>query len=364
MLEITEYDFKDKYLLMDTFDDPNYTQVPNQLLGSWERNPASGESTFIPGMLSDMSEAELKVCLALCRLTYGFHRERAPAPLSFLQDMTGMSRQGVLNGLERLVERGLFFRFGRDGRTTVWARGEANSQRSRPIMVNEVDRYSQRSRHNKESIKKERKNALSSAKSTEEPAQDLPADPVPEDYTVHYYYRNKEFVRAVGTVTKGPWVVNCPNCENDVTIGALEEATECLCGMHEFVLMKHRPKAVLPEENEAVAAYFLITGRKRGTIAQVWLDEIVAKVTDVPFWRQVVKEYCGQGWNRGSVDKMLKYYEEGRLPGTRKKKEDDQGEPKVTYEEGRRQLHYDDGPKKGAPRVEMVDGRRQLHYDG
>jgi len=331
--EVTEYGLEDKYLLMDAFEDPNYTQIPNQLLGSWERDN-EGTSTFIIGMLANMSEAELKVCLALCRLTYGFHRERTRAALSLLQKMTGMSRQGVLNGIERLTDRGLFSKEeGAPRTTTKWIRGDAEkepSQRSRPALVNEVDQTSQRSRPYKESIKKGNKdNRLSSAN---------PA----EDYTVTHYYKSAE-VAVLGTRTKGPWSVVCLNCLNDVKIDALETAVECLCGYHQFILTKHRPKAELPDRNEAVEAYLLITGRKRNTIAKEWLDKIESTVTDIPFWRQVVTEYCGLGWNRGNITTMLQYYEENRLPGTRKKKEADG--PREEVIDGKKTLVYDEAPR-------------------
>jgi hypothetical protein len=155
--QITEYDIRDKYILSDEWEDPNFTQIPNQLLGSWEKDK-NGEAVFIHGMMSDMSESELKVCLVLCRLTYGFHRDRAKASISFIQDATGMSRQGVLNGIDRLASRGVFTKVSKPGIETNWERNDvvpATSQRSRPALVNEVDRTSQRSRPNKESINKE-----------------------------------------------------------------------------------------------------------------------------------------------------------------------------------------------------------------
>jgi len=80
---------------------PNYTQLPNAVLG----DVAKG-GVVLPGLMASMGEAELKVTLALARLTIGFHRDDTRTPLSRLMQITGMSRQGVLIGIEQAEERG------------------------------------------------------------------------------------------------------------------------------------------------------------------------------------------------------------------------------------------------------------------
>jgi hypothetical protein len=302
-------------------DDPNYTQIPNQLLGSWERN-GKKDSVFIPGAMSDMSESELKVCLALCRLTYGFHRINADGSIGFLVEMTGMSRQGVLNGIERLVGRGFFSRSIGSNGVGVWQREVAEDELPegsllrRPPLVNEVDQGSQRSRPNKERIKKEKEKRLS------ETAKPPPAE-VPDNYTVTYYYKDREHVSVIGKATTGPWRVQCPDCGGDVQIDELDaRGTECYCGMHEFVLLRHKPKVSVSRYSDAVEAYYGIArarGIKYGSMTD-WHGEIDKYVTDVSRWRRVVKEYIAQnGWSPMAVDKMLTYYRENRLPGSRKK---------------------------------------------
>lgn len=74
---------------------PNYTQIPNLILDAY---------------LPAMSEAELKITLAISRQTFGWHREQAALSLSRLQKMTGLSRQGVINGITSGMERGTIYR--------------------------------------------------------------------------------------------------------------------------------------------------------------------------------------------------------------------------------------------------------------
>lgn len=132
-------------------DKPNYTQMPNLLLDD---------------LLMQMGEAELKVTIALSRLTFGYHRDKVEISLSVLQEITHLSRQGVINGINAGLERGTVERI--DGKRggfiySLAVNGEqpATSQRSRLVndvdqqptsqpnglpLVNEVDQTSQPSR--------------------------------------------------------------------------------------------------------------------------------------------------------------------------------------------------------------------------
>lgn len=67
---------------------PNYTQVPNAL--------------FV--MFQQMPEGAMRCILQIARQTFGFHRDEAICSLDYLQMTTGMSRQGVLNGIAWLME--------------------------------------------------------------------------------------------------------------------------------------------------------------------------------------------------------------------------------------------------------------------
>lgn len=76
-------------------DKPNYTQVPNLL---------------IEDLMIHMSEAELKVTLAISRQTFGYHRDRIKLSLSALQELTGLSRPTVVKGINEGIERGTITR--------------------------------------------------------------------------------------------------------------------------------------------------------------------------------------------------------------------------------------------------------------
>lgn len=131
-------------------DKPNYTQMPNLLLDD---------------LLMQMGEAELKVTIALSRLTFGYHRDKVEISLSHLQEITHLSRQGVINGINAGLERGTITRT--EGKRSGFIyelaiNGEhPTSQRSGLVnevdhpptsqpnglpLVNEVDQTSQRSR--------------------------------------------------------------------------------------------------------------------------------------------------------------------------------------------------------------------------
>lgn len=79
----------------------NYTQVPNTILDT----------------MSDLKPAAFKLAMALCRLTYGYHRESVEASLTDLQELTGLSRQGVINASAEIEH---LFSSLKDGGTTVW----------------------------------------------------------------------------------------------------------------------------------------------------------------------------------------------------------------------------------------------------
>ncbi|HMR01740.1 MAG TPA: replication protein [Candidatus Competibacter phosphatis] len=134
---------------------PNYTQIPNILLEDH---------------IKAMTEAEMRVALAIARKTFGWHKRQDKLSLSQLMDLTGMSRQGVINGIEAGIKRGIIRRE-RDGQGYLYelvvtpgkavnevdqCADESTSQPGRPALVNEVDQLSkktsQRSRPTKERI--------------------------------------------------------------------------------------------------------------------------------------------------------------------------------------------------------------------
>jgi len=78
-----------------SYEGPNYTQIPNLLLDEH---------------LAGMGEAELKVTLVIARQTIGWQKEKDKLSVTQLMEKTGLSRQGVLNGIDAGVARGTITR--------------------------------------------------------------------------------------------------------------------------------------------------------------------------------------------------------------------------------------------------------------
>lgn len=68
---------------------PNYTQIPNIILDR----------------LSDLTGAQLKVMLLVCRETFGFHRQKTRSmKLAAIMSHTGLSKQGAISAIDVLVK--------------------------------------------------------------------------------------------------------------------------------------------------------------------------------------------------------------------------------------------------------------------
>jgi phage replication O-like protein O len=120
-------------------DKPNWTEVPNALM---ELMP------YLP-------DAECRVMLVIARKTHGYHKTCDVISYSQLTNSTNMSRQGVINGIEGLIKRGILKRtpsgFNNGFCYEILADQVVNEvdhlkqstkctgQRSRPLVVNEVD---------------------------------------------------------------------------------------------------------------------------------------------------------------------------------------------------------------------------------
>ena len=65
----------------------NYTQIPNVCFDYWMEN---------------LSPAEFKVLMCICRKTLGYHRPSDNLSLSQIMKLTGLSRGGVINSIEKL----------------------------------------------------------------------------------------------------------------------------------------------------------------------------------------------------------------------------------------------------------------------
>ena len=113
---------------------PNYTQTPNDVFA----------------LIPEMKDAELRVTLIIVRETFGWQQGGSAAMLSLtdLMGLTGLSRQGVLNGLNAGKARGTIYQI-KGERTAKTAYGlvvnvvdqstPLTSPRSRPELVNVVD---------------------------------------------------------------------------------------------------------------------------------------------------------------------------------------------------------------------------------
>jgi len=174
---------------------PNFTQVPNEIIA----------------LMADMGDCELLVVIAICRATFGWHKKRDRISITQLEAVTGLSRQGVLNGTAQAMERGIVTRFAVSngfeyeievvnvvdcsGLTSQRSGLDSSegSQRSRPEVVNYVDQISQKlvnvvdtqKKAEKESSKQKQKK---SARANEIPSQaDAPPPPLWSDARVAAY---------------------------------------------------------------------------------------------------------------------------------------------------------------------------------
>lgn len=74
---------------------PNYTQIPNVIF------------ELMADKNAHLTEAELRVILAIARKTFGWHKKRDKISLSQLEALTAMTRTSVKSGLDAAIERGL-----------------------------------------------------------------------------------------------------------------------------------------------------------------------------------------------------------------------------------------------------------------
>lgn len=117
---------------------PNYTQIPNALLDD---------------LLHVMSNSELRVVLVIARKTFGWQKKSDRISISQIAKMAKMSRQGVINGIEQGMERGIikrrksgqnyYYSLNIEQRTSLnnGLDETETSQRSRPELVNDVDHF-------------------------------------------------------------------------------------------------------------------------------------------------------------------------------------------------------------------------------
>lgn len=201
----------------------NYTKSPNEIYAA----------------MPDMSEAELRVTMALVRLTYGYHREDCKATFDTLQEMTGMSRQGVADGAKAVKERG-FFRPGE--KRSMWetvCSVDQNSLPSRPndepeqstTLTNSVYLVDQNSLPSRPSTSGLKKNIKKSIKKEEQPQ---PPAPEPDGELLQL---EKHFINVAGIIPGRSGYDE--NWERPLALildqaGSIEKAKERIAGAVEF----------------------------------------------------------------------------------------------------------------------------------
>ena len=71
---------------------PNHTQVPNELIDKWMR---------------ELSNAQFKVMIAICRKTIGWHKQTDSISISQIMELTGVAKKTVIESLKALESSGL-----------------------------------------------------------------------------------------------------------------------------------------------------------------------------------------------------------------------------------------------------------------
>jgi len=252
------------------FRSPNYTQVPNDLLGHVHK----GERNT-PGLMANMGEAELRVVLALVRLTFGFHMDTTRASLTRLQKLTGLSRQGVVDGAAAAVARGLFTKDTTSG-VTIWRLVIAEDEPP-PLEVVDADQ------------------STDGVVNVVDQATDGVVNVVDQGSQRSRPPSIKETKKERGSPTAGAVGASAPTLPPSQPAGKTR-----------------RPKAVPP-------AVQIFQSKVRRLPAKSWWVEIQEMVGDTPEslerWGAVVYAWLGQGWNPGNVAGMLDHFRRGEIPG-------------------------------------------------
>lgn len=109
---------------------PEYTQMPNAILDN----------------IGKMGNAELKIVLAVCRKTFGWQKREDRISITQLEALTGLSRQGVIDGIEVALEKG-WIRREQSGQSWVYSVNvldqseNSGSQAGRPEPVKQLDQF-------------------------------------------------------------------------------------------------------------------------------------------------------------------------------------------------------------------------------
>lgn len=299
---------------------PNYTQLPNALLDHH---------------LPDMKEAELKVVLAIARATFGWHKEKDKLSLSQLMERTGLTRQGVVNGIQNGIERGIIARI-EDGMGFVYSlviedqlvnevdylpaklvnevdqSTKKTSQRKRLELVNEVDQLSPKLVNEVDSQKKgikerERKREVSA----QSDPLDVPVQPL-SPATASIQEKNN----AKGKAIKGQSKQQQPPPPKDADAPLPANGRKVVRVKSPYLTDPRRfvngfiPPGTGINQIEIYYERFDIRHDKERLSAPIE-DDLVSKCPDLDRFRAVIEAYSRTAYQRRNIELILDWYHDG-----------------------------------------------------
>jgi hypothetical protein len=160
------------------------------------------------------------------------------------------------------------------------------------------------------------------------------------DYLVSFYFRDRTQVRIAptGRAQTGPWWASCPHCETEVLLNAINKPIDCLCGMHAIEVSDRRPEPTRNYKAQSVEVFYRIMrgrGVRANSLDPIHESEIASTVADLLWWKEVLVAWTELQWNPYNLSLMLRYYREGKYPGTKGGKDgkDRGGSEKVSEEQ-------------------------------
>lgn len=306
---------------------PNFTQIPNLLLEEH---------------IKLMTEAEMRVALAIARKTFGWHKRQDRLSLSQLMEWTGMSRQGVINGIEAGITRGIIRRE-QDGQGYLYelviidgqvneidqSKSTETSQRSRPELVNEVDQLgaetSQRSRPTKERNKRNKlkkgdqggeRARSSSPTPPEHVTPDTPAAPKKPLLPNGEY----DIPSVNGSSAPSPnGAAPLPQTERKTVVSPKRGKPNAnTLSPHVQGMTFTTDNLVAPGTGtNAVAAYYEFYSIHEHKLSAVVEDRLAKRNLDLERWRDAIAAWQESDYKPTNVKGMLDWYHDpSRIPGT------------------------------------------------
>ena len=295
---------------------PNYTQIPNQLLGDIERG-----NTVKPGLMAELEGSELKVYLAVCRMTVGFHQAERRASLSMVQDFTGLSKQGVLNASKRLEEMNLISRNTKTG-VTLWQLAVNSVDNQDSLGVNSVDRDGQLSRP---PSKKETKKKLNTT------TTNVVAPPEKQNPKIKQLL-DKATVKGIKILELSPGderqflarAKHLNGSTGEAIDAAISQGADTVSAIVKFVSGWNPPPQYFDETGRATSKHPAVcvyrSEFQRYPRKNVY-DDLATTVGVEPdkleFWRQVVKAWKLSPYAPTNYAGMIDCFKRGELPSTK-----------------------------------------------